>query len=34
VRVRPGADPVMFTLQLDIGTTGKLAVDPWTRPPE
>ncbi|MEW1639587.1 DUF4232 domain-containing protein [Streptomyces sp. NPDC093801] len=32
VRARQGADPVMVTPQLDLGTTGKLAVRAWTRP--
>jgi hypothetical protein len=33
VRVQRGADPVTLTLHLDLGTTGKLAVRAWTRPP-
>ncbi|MBQ1092769.1 DUF4232 domain-containing protein [Streptomyces sp. B93] len=27
----PGADPVMVTPELDLGTTGKLGVGPWKR---
>lgn len=33
VRAQRGADPVTLTLHLDLGTTGKLAVRAWTRPP-
>ncbi|MFJ4847803.1 MULTISPECIES: DUF4232 domain-containing protein [unclassified Streptomyces] len=29
VRARPGADPVMVTPELDLGTTGKLGVSAW-----
>ncbi|MEU5243499.1 DUF4232 domain-containing protein [Streptomyces asoensis] len=29
VRARSGADPVMVTPHLDLGTTGKLGVGPW-----
>ncbi|MFE2267766.1 DUF4232 domain-containing protein [Streptomyces lavendulae] len=32
VQAKQGADPVTVTPQLDLGTTGKLAVRPWTRP--
>ncbi|MFD8020422.1 DUF4232 domain-containing protein [Streptomyces lavendulae] len=32
VRAKQGADPVTVTPHLDLGTTGKLAVRPWTRP--
>ncbi|MFI0895519.1 DUF4232 domain-containing protein [Streptomyces sp. NPDC020983] len=28
---RPGARPVMLTPELDLGTTGKLGVEPWTK---
>ncbi|MFE9093307.1 DUF4232 domain-containing protein [Streptomyces sp. NPDC007264] len=34
VRARQGADPVTVTPGLDLGTTGKLAVRAWTRPPK
>ncbi|MFJ4584512.1 DUF4232 domain-containing protein [Streptomyces echinatus] len=34
VRAERGADPVTVTPHLDLGTTGKLAVRAWTRPPE
>lgn len=34
VRARQGADPVTVTPRLDLGTTGKLAVRAWTRPPK
>ncbi len=34
VRAQRGADPVTLTLHLDLGTTGKLAVRAWTRPPK
>lgn len=33
VRARQSADPVTFTFGLDLGTTGKLAVAPWTPAP-
>ncbi|MEV6027524.1 DUF4232 domain-containing protein [Streptomyces sp. NPDC052036] len=32
VRAEQGADPVTVTPNLDLGTTGKLAVRAWTRP--
>ncbi|EFC84801.1 DUF4232 domain-containing protein [Parafrankia sp. EUN1f] len=32
VRARQGADPVIVTLHLDLGTTGKLTVSPWALP--
>ncbi|MCK9900772.1 hypothetical protein CC117_11920 [Parafrankia colletiae] len=32
-RAQRGDDPVTLTLHLDLGTTGKLTVRPWTRPP-
>ncbi|MFF2197528.1 DUF4232 domain-containing protein [Streptomyces sp. NPDC058157] len=32
VRAVPGADPVVVTPHLDLGTTGLLAVRAWTRP--
>ncbi|MGV9558513.1 DUF4232 domain-containing protein [Streptomyces sp. NPDC003522] len=31
VRAKEGADPVMVTPRLDLGTTGKLGVRPWER---
>ncbi|WP_156723684.1 DUF4232 domain-containing protein [Streptomyces apocyni] len=31
VRAKPGADPVMVTPELDLGTTGKLGVGPWKK---
>ncbi|MFI5688746.1 DUF4232 domain-containing protein [Streptomyces sp. NPDC051636] len=31
VRAKPGAAPVMVTPELDLGTTGKVAVGPWKR---
>ncbi|MBD0841954.1 DUF4232 domain-containing protein [Streptomyces sp. TRM68416] len=31
VRPRPGAAPVMVTPELDLGTTGRLGVDAWTK---
>ncbi|WP_308404542.1 DUF4232 domain-containing protein [Streptomyces sp. XM83C] len=31
VHAKPGADPVMVTPELDLGTTGKLAVGAWRR---
>lgn len=31
VWAKPGASPVMVTPELDLGTTGKLAVGPWKR---
>ena len=34
VRATRGADPVTVTPHLDLGTTGKLAVRAWTRPPK
>ncbi|MFJ8166569.1 DUF4232 domain-containing protein [Streptomyces sp. NPDC096136] len=34
VRAREGADPVTVTPHLDLGTTGRLAVRAWTRPPK
>ncbi|MFH8476901.1 DUF4232 domain-containing protein [Streptomyces sp. NPDC018000] len=34
VRAEQGADPVTVTPHLDLGTTGKLAVRAWTRPPK
>ncbi|WP_225829208.1 DUF4232 domain-containing protein [Streptomyces naphthomycinicus] len=34
VRAERGADPVTVTPHLDLGTTGKLAVRAWSRPPE
>ncbi|WP_408649646.1 DUF4232 domain-containing protein [Kitasatospora sp. CMC57] len=30
VRATPGADPVMVIPELDLGTTGRLGVGPWT----
>ncbi|MEW2619497.1 DUF4232 domain-containing protein [Streptomyces sp. NPDC048106] len=33
VRAKQGAAPVTVTPHLDLGTTGKLAVRAWTRPP-
>ncbi|MFI0408695.1 DUF4232 domain-containing protein [Actinomadura sp. 3N508] len=33
VRAKPGARPVMVTPELDLGTTGKLAVSPWKKDP-
>ncbi|MCN9242313.1 DUF4232 domain-containing protein [Streptomyces sp. RY43-2] len=34
VRAERGADPVIVTPRLDLGTTGKLAVRAWTRSPK
>lgn len=34
VRAESDAEPVMVTPHLDLGTTGKLGVSPWRRPPE
>ncbi|MFF3850333.1 DUF4232 domain-containing protein [Streptomyces sp. NPDC002328] len=34
VRAKAGADPVTVNPRLDLGTTGKLGVTPWTRPKE
>ncbi|MCX5371536.1 DUF4232 domain-containing protein [Streptomyces sp. NBC_00015] len=34
VRARSGAEPVMVTPHLDLGTTGKLGVSPWRSTPE
>ncbi|MEV5986116.1 DUF4232 domain-containing protein [Streptomyces sp. NPDC052051] len=34
VRAEQGADPVIVTPHLDLGTTGKLAVRAWTRLPQ
>ncbi|MEV6805626.1 DUF4232 domain-containing protein [Streptomyces sp. NPDC051132] len=34
VRAERGADPVTVTPHLDLGTTGKLAVRAWARPPQ
>ncbi|WP_420711551.1 DUF4232 domain-containing protein [Streptomyces sp. NRRL F-4489] len=31
VRAKAGADPVIVTPHLDLGTTGKLGVKPWVR---
>ncbi|MEV0264748.1 DUF4232 domain-containing protein [Streptomyces sp. NPDC050617] len=31
LRVKPGADPVMVTPELDLGTTGKLGIGPWKK---
>ncbi|MEV0281131.1 DUF4232 domain-containing protein [Streptomyces sp. NPDC050610] len=31
VRAKPGADPVMVTPELDLGTTGKLGIGPWKK---
>ncbi|MYX94736.1 hypothetical protein GT045_07895 [Streptomyces sp. SID486] len=31
VYARPGADPVTVAPELDLGTTGRLAVRPWTK---
>ncbi|MEV0603713.1 DUF4232 domain-containing protein [Streptomyces sp. NPDC050315] len=31
IRAKPGADPVTVTPHLDLGTTGKLGVKPWTK---
>ena len=31
VRAKEGADPVIVTPGLDLGTTGKLGVRPWKR---
>lgn len=31
VRVKAGAEPVMVTPELDLGTTGKLGVKPWVK---
>ncbi|MFC6937696.1 DUF4232 domain-containing protein [Actinomadura yumaensis] len=33
VRAKPGAGPIMVTPELDLGTTGKLAVSPWKKDP-
>lgn len=33
VRPKPGARPVMVTPELDLGTTGRLAVSPWKKAP-
>ncbi|MEG3629832.1 DUF4232 domain-containing protein [Streptomyces poriticola] len=33
VAARDGADPVMVAPELDLGTTGRLAVRPWTKEP-
>nr|WP_241835229.1 DUF4232 domain-containing protein [Pseudofrankia asymbiotica] len=33
VRAQQGADPVIVTLHLDLGTTGRLAAQPWAHPP-
>lgn len=32
VTARPGTPPVMLTPELDLGTTGELGVEPWTKP--
>ncbi|MGW5355706.1 DUF4232 domain-containing protein [Streptomyces sp. NPDC004031] len=34
VVARPGTPPVMLTPELDLGTTGKLGVQPWTKDPK
>lgn len=34
VRAKAGADPVTVTPDLDLGTTGKLGVRPWTKTPQ
>ncbi|MFI0941310.1 DUF4232 domain-containing protein [Streptomyces sp. NPDC021020] len=34
VTARPGAAPVMLTPELDLGTTGKLGVQAWTKDPK
>ncbi|PZT75083.1 MULTISPECIES: DUF4232 domain-containing protein [unclassified Streptomyces] len=34
VTARPGAEPVTVTPELDLGTTGRLGVGPWTKTPE
>ncbi len=31
VRVKPGAEPVVVTPELDLGTTGKLGIGPWKK---
>lgn len=31
VRAKAGADPVIVTPNLDLGTTGKLEVTPWQK---
>ncbi|MEU3963164.1 DUF4232 domain-containing protein [Streptomyces buecherae] len=31
VRAKPGADPVMVTPELDIGTTGRVGIGPWKK---
>ncbi len=33
VRARTGAPPIMVTPELDLGTTGRLAVSPWKKDP-
>lgn len=33
VKAKPGARPIMVTPELDLGTTGKLAVSPWKKDP-
>jgi hypothetical protein len=33
VKDKPGARPVMVTPELDLGTTGRLAVSPWKKDP-
>lgn len=34
VTARPGDEPVTVTPELDLGTTGRLGVSPWTRTPD
>ncbi|WEV28966.1 DUF4232 domain-containing protein [Streptomyces sp. 71268] len=31
VRAKPGADPVMVTPELDVGTTGRVGIGPWKK---
>ncbi|MFC8535229.1 DUF4232 domain-containing protein [Streptomyces sp. NPDC057249] len=33
VTAKPGAEPVTVTPELDLGTTGRLGVSPWTKTP-
>ena len=33
VKAKPGAQPIMITPELDLGTTGRLAVSPWKKDP-
>ncbi|WP_344890039.1 DUF4232 domain-containing protein [Actinomadura meridiana] len=33
VRAKSGAKPIMITPELDLGTTGRLAVSPWKKDP-